>query len=205
MLNYQWWSVRDKLLAGLFFCFPPQDLTQDLFYSGGLGSRRSGMSPIRCMQVIGLLSPMWARWAYGWTWTRYKTWVRHVYLLIAWTRPESLVLCNACQWRHRPPAGGLMEAGSHSASNLSLRACRERNRYLSSEYKLTRLPHRSSFPTINQIYNISLNGQTNDIPRRRLQRPWTGIIFFFFLNASQSPLLCYFSLFSDYVTLSRLH
>ena len=41
----------------------------------------------------------------GFIW--YITWARHGCLFKAWTRPESLVLCNAFQWRHRPPEIGL--------------------------------------------------------------------------------------------------
>ena len=52
--------------------------------------------------------------------TRYITWVWHVCLLIAWTRPLSLMLCNACQWSHHPSTSGSAEAESHSASNLFL-------------------------------------------------------------------------------------
>ena len=68
-----------------------------LFYNGGLGKNRSGTSPSSSpaghMLVIGSFSAMWARWPCCWSWTH--SWIRHVCLLIAWTRPESLVQCNA--------------------------------------------------------------------------------------------------------------
>ena len=40
--------------------------------------------------------------------TRYITWVQYGCLLIAWIRPESLVRCNVCQWRHHLLAGWLL-------------------------------------------------------------------------------------------------
>ena len=46
--------------------------------------------------------------------------VRHVYLFMTWTQPESLVLYNACQCHHRSSADGSTEAGGHSALNLIL-------------------------------------------------------------------------------------
>ena len=47
-------------------------------------------------------------------------WFPHEFLLIAWTIPAGLVLCIACQWFYHLPEGGQADAGSHSASNLTL-------------------------------------------------------------------------------------
>ena len=95
------------LCAGLYLSFPPtrQDLTQGHFYTGDFkeagGQERAETHTLlddgghwltRCnvkqMSLMDLDSLNIMR-------------VRHLRLLIAWTRPENIVLC---WWRHRLPA-----------------------------------------------------------------------------------------------------
>ena len=91
-----------------YLSLPPtkQDLTQGLFYRWSLEREGIRLEPCWSMLVFGSLNAIRAKWANCWILIRYITWVRHVCLLIALTRSASLVLCNACQWRHRPSADG---------------------------------------------------------------------------------------------------
>ena len=111
------------LITYLYLSPPPtkQDLTQGIF-TMKRGWARAEAWALRdvCWSLAHLVQcepdePTAELWL-----TRYITWAWHVYLLIAWTGLESLVLRNACQWRHRPPADGPPETGSHSTLNLSL-------------------------------------------------------------------------------------
>ena len=75
-----------------------QNLTQDLFYRGGLGKREVEHESLLVfcwtMLVIDSLCAMWARWP-CWHDSLSAMWVQHVCLLMAWTKPESLVQCCA--------------------------------------------------------------------------------------------------------------
>ena len=95
------------------------------FYSVVLESGSRARPVTRTLQDICWSSTHLVQWEpdepnAGLGLTRYITRGRHACLLIDGDRHVSLVLCNACQWRYRPHAGVQAEAGSHSASNLSL-------------------------------------------------------------------------------------
>ena len=115
--------LRDGVSRVLFVgdirpCLPPDRTWHKVFFYRGI-QRNRGWVRIETRVLLVYVGHSLTRSNVG----QMTPWAQLVCLLIVWTRPESLVLCKVCQWRHRPPSGGPAEAGGHSGSNLSLTLC----------------------------------------------------------------------------------